>query len=447
MHHIKHSNRNNATVAKKHCLSLVLSDRDDGIPGWSGVESFIKAELATKRKRCFTMWETLQTFLCQVLSNDQSCRNAVMQARCRMADLCGYSISSNTSAYCKARNRLTEEVLQSAAKRFGNSLHELIEPAWKWRGYSVALVDGTTVSMADTRDNQDSYPQLTGQKPGLGFPIARLVAVICLATGAVLDLAIGTYKTGEHALFRSLLDSFAPGTLFLCDRHFDSYFMLAGFVKREFHAVIRVKTANRKHRFMRSDELIKWQRPRTKPDWMTKEQFEEFPRSMIVRIVTRKSITLVTTLLDKSTHPKRALLQLYRDRWNVEVDFRAIKCVMQMDVLRCKTPQMVRKEIWMHVLAYNLVRAIMMQAAREHELLPRSISFKATVQAMHAIGTLPDKMIKYDLQRFLFEVIAKHLVGNRPGRWEPKAVKRRPKPHKLLMQPRNIIKQQRRAIA
>ena len=143
---------------------------------------------------------------------------------------------------------------------------------------------------------------------------------------------------------------------------------------------------------------------------MTNEQFEEFPESMLVRIVTRKNITLVTTLIDKETHPKRALLQLYRDRWNIEVDLRVIKCVMQMDVLRCKTPQMVQKEIWMHILAYNLVRAIMMQAARVYGLLPRQISFKATLQTMHSIGTVPVKTIQYDLQRFLFEVIVQHLV-------------------------------------
>jgi len=181
----------------------------------------------------------------------------------------------------------------------------------------------------------------------------------------------------------------------------------------------------------------------TEIDWMTKEQFEEFPEYMIVRIVTRKNITLVTTLLDKQTHPKRALMQLYRNRWNIEVDFRSIKCVMQMDVLRCKTPQMVQKEIWMHILAYNLVRAIMMQAAKNYGLLPRQISFKATCQAMHSIGLLSGKIMEGNMRIFLFEIITEHLVGNRPGRWEPKAVKRRPKPHKLLMQPRHILKQLR----
>ena len=297
--------------------------------------------------------------------------------------------------------------------------------------------------MPDTASNQAKYPQHGSQKPGIGFPVARLLAVICLATGAVIDLAIGTYKTSELTLFRSLLNSFAPGTLFLCDRYFDSYFMLAGLVQKEFNGVIRVKTGTRKHHFVNGDEIVTWWRPKQKPDWMTKEQFEEFPEHMLVRIVTRKNITLVTTLLYKEKHPKRALLRLYQDRWNIEVDFRTIKCTMQMDVLRCKTSEMIQKEIWMHILAYNLVRAIMMQAAREYGLVPRQISFKATLQALHSIGILSGKAIECNMKIFLFEVITKNLVGNRRGRWEPKAIKRRPKPHKFLMQPRHILKQVR----
>jgi len=202
MQYTEHSNKKNATEAKKQ-LSLMLKNNDGKIPCWSEVESSIKAQFPPKRERSFTPWETFQTFLSQVLSNDQSCRNAVIQAGQRISEQHGQSISSNTAAYCKARERLDEEVVQGVAKSLGTSLFNLVEPAWKWRGYNVALVDGTTVSMPDTASNQEGYPQQGSQKPGLGFPIARLVAVICLATGAVIDLAIGAFKTSELTLFRS----------------------------------------------------------------------------------------------------------------------------------------------------------------------------------------------------------------------------------------------------
>jgi hypothetical protein len=327
---------------------------------------------------------------------------------------------------------------------------------WKWIGRSVFIVDGSTVSMPDTGENQAMYPQPPNQKPGIGFPLARIAVVLSLATGACHDLAIAPYKgkgTGEKTLFRRMYDTLHPGDVVVADALFDDYFIACELCQRGIDLVARAQHARAGSRMAQSkpdDDIIVWQRP-NKPRGMTSEQYRNYPETLIMRQVTvdardkNNRVTqfkVVTTILDQSIDGKQ-IGDLFERRWQGEVDIRSIKTTMQMDVLRCKTPDMVHKEIWTHLLAYNLLRTVMAVAAHENDIEPRQVSFKGAKQALTAFAPKieaahPDR--RAPLIDAMLMTIAYHRVGDRPGRWEPRARKRRPRKAARLMQPRHIAK-------
>jgi len=341
-------------------------------------------------------------------------------------------------------------VLQTARK-----IEDGARDQWLWKGRKVALVDGSTVSMPDTVKNQQEFPQSNTQKPGLGFPVARLVAIISLATGVVRDLALGPYKgkeTGETALFRTLLEGFEPGQVVLGDRYFASYFTLAALIKRDVDGLFRMHQ-RRKFDFRRGrrlgseDHVVTWARP-PRPDWMDKDTYDQIPMELRVRELRFKiqqpgfrvnELVLVTTMLESEEYTKEELADLFIERWNIELDLRSIKDVLQMDVLRCKTPEMVKKEIWMHLLAYNLIRGVMAKAAEAHDKQPRHLSFKGTLQTMSAFQSDLRRARPRSRKRLveaMLKAVSEHAVGDRFGRVEPRANKRRPKAHRFLMEPR-----------
>jgi hypothetical protein len=300
--------------------------------------------------------------------------------------------------------------------------------------------------MPDTPENQELYPQPDSQKPGLGFPIARLVGVISLATGALLDYAIGPYQgkeTGEHALLRSILSCFSLGDILLADRYYCSYFLIAMLQSMGVDAVFQ-QHASRKSDFRRGqrlgikDHLITWTKP-ARPDWMDEATYLAMPETLTVREIKSGGKVIVTTIVDPKEATRKEIAKLYTQRWLIEVDLRSIKETLQMDVLRCKTPAMVRKEITVHFIAYNLIRSVMAQAAFRAGISPRSISFKGTIQTLNEfrskIGLVNEEMLPSVFEA-LINAVAGHRVGHRPGRSEPRAVKRRPKSHPLLTVPR-----------
>jgi hypothetical protein len=317
------------------------------------------------------------------------------------------------------------------------------------------MVDGTTVSMPDTPENQKEFPQSRSQSKGLGFPIARIVALISLATGVVRDLATGPYagkETGETALFRALWGGLAPGEIILGDRYFASFFGIAGLKGRGVDGVFRMHQL-RKCDFRRGrrlgveDHVVTWTRP-DRPDWMDENIYAQMPEQLAMRELRIKvqqpgfrvnELVLVTTLLEGGEYTKAEVADLFLRRWNVELDIRSIKCSIGMDILRCKTPEMVRKEIWMHMLAYNLIRGVMATAAETHGEDPRHLSFKGALQTMTAFQdelrrATPEERVH--LIEEMLKAIAHHRVADRPGRVEPRANKRRPKPTRFLMEPR-----------
>jgi Transposase DDE domain len=419
------------------------------------VAQVVDANHVTFRDRIFSPLVTLWTFLSQVLSPDHSCREAVARLIAFRVARGEKPCGPETGSSCKARQRLPLKVVTDLARGTAQQVDENTQDSLTWKGRSVHMVDGSTVSMPDTPANQEAFPQPRSQKPGLGFPLARLVAVISLATGVMRELALGPYQgkeTGETALFRSLWDRFSAGDIILGDRYFASFFGIAPLVARGVDGVYRMHQ-RRKYDFRRGcrlgveDHVVSWTKP-SKPEWMDQALYDHLPAELRIRELRVKvhragfrveELVLVTTLLDSQEYSKEEVADLYLKRWNIELDLRSIKSVMKMDVLRCETPAMVEKEIGMHVLAYNLIRGLMARAAAAHGEEPRYLSFKGALQAMGAFR----ESLQWTrgarrrlLWEALLEAIASYGVGARPNRVEPRAVKRRPKKQKLLTEPR-----------
>jgi hypothetical protein len=420
------------------------------------VEAALAEEQVTFSERIYTPLVTLCIFLSQVLDPDHSCRAAVARLIVWMAVDGRKPCAPDTSSYCEARQRIPLGVVARLVRGTAREIDGRALDSWLWHGRRVSLIDGTTVSMPDTPKNQAAFPQSKAQGIGLGFPLARLVAMISLATGVVRDLALGPYKgkeTGEPALFRKLWDSLGAGEIALGDRCFASYFGIAGLSDRGVDVLFRMHQ-RRKFDFRRGrrqgieDHVVTWTKPQ-RPEWMDEETYAELPEELEVRELRIKvtqpgfrvdELVLVTTLLDAAEYPKDEVADLFLKRWNIELDLRSIKDVLQMDVLRCKTPEMVEKEIWMHLLAYNLIRGMAAKAAEAHDKEPRLLSFKGALQTMTAFQDAlrhASPCARQVLVEAMLATIASHEVGDRPGRVEPRANKRRPKPQRFLKEPRH----------
>lgn len=401
-----------------------------------------EALLPEHRERLYPPTVALSMFMRQTLEADGSCQKAVNGwAAQRAAD--GLSACSvRTGAYCKARQRLPLEMVTALARQTGKMLSAKALQRWQWRGRAVKLVDGTGLSMPDTPENQAAYPQPSTQAAGVGFPLARLVAVICLATGAALDAAIGPHSgkgSGELSLVRGLLGGFGEGDVMLADALYCNYFLIAALLERDVDVVFeqngsRITDFRRGWSLGSRDHIVFWPRP-ARPEWMTPEQYARVPEDIMLREVKVGHQVLVTTLLDAREVSKADLSALYARRWNVELDLRNLKTTTGMDVLSCQTPEMNEKQLWVHLLAYNVIRMLMAQAAGLAGVDPRGLSFKHTVQ-LWTEWTARGLCAAQDNQR-LFVLIAQSKVGHRPGRIEPRMRKRRPKPYPWLKTPRD----------
>jgi hypothetical protein len=412
--------------------------------------------------RIFSPLVTLWVFLGQVLSADSSCRAAVARLIAHRLARGQSPCSAETGAYCQARKRLPESFFADVARQTGRTLQANVDPKWLWQRRRVYIYDGSAVSMPDTLANQRDYPQPDTQKPGLGFPLARLGAVFSLACGAVVDLGICRYAgkgQSELGMLRTLWDMFCPGDVLLADRLMCAWTEMVMLKQRGIDCVCRF-TSHRRADFRRGqrlgegDHIVKWPKP-TKPRSIDRESYDALPEFLMVRECRVRveqpgfrvrSFIVATTLLDADEFTKDDLATLYRARWNAELDLRSLKRTMQMDVLRCKTPELVRKEIWTHVLAYNLMRTIMAQAASKHGIEPRSISFKGAIQTLEAFQPLLALQGELDpagcqeIYQQLLDAIATHRVADRPDRVEPRLRKRRPKHYGFLRKPRREVK-------
>lgn len=397
------------------------------------------------RQRLFSPFVTLWLFVWQAISPDGSCREAVLRLWAdRPMDDQGEAITATTGSYCRARQRLPWGLIVTLIGRVAERLFQRLSAEHLWCGRRIKIVDGTTVSMPDTAANQVRFPQSRSQKPGLGFPIARLVGVFCWSSGALLAHATGSCKgknNSELGLLRGLLDHFSHGDVVLGDRYYASYFMIALFWVRGVDVLFpqhqRRKTDFRTGRRLgRGDHVVTWHKPK-RPDWLEESLYRQLPETLVVREFRNGGRVLVTTLVDAQQAKVHALSALYQTRWHCELDLRAIKQVLAMDILRCQSPDMVEKEIAVHLLAYNLLRAVLLEASRPSSVAPRTLSFKAALQTLLTQGALlwlAEQ--RCSVIHALLARLANERVGDRPGRCEPRAIKRRPKPRPLLNQPR-----------
>jgi hypothetical protein len=419
------------------------------------VQQALRDQNISFRERIFSPLVTLWVFLSQLLDPDQSCRNAVARLLAYRVSQGLPPCSANTAAYCKAKQRLPEGLLKSLTHSTGQRLHQQTPKRWLWKGRHVKVADGTTLSMPDTAANQKVYPQARTQKVGLGFPILRLVVVFSLAVGSVLDAAFGPYKgkqTGETALLRQIHDVLEKDDILLADRCYSSYFEIAAV--RECHADVVARMHQKRKvdfrlgvRLGRADHVVCWDKP-LRPEWMSVEEYAALPerlavREVRVRVAVRgfrtKVYVVATTLLDSEEATPADLAALYRRRWQAELNLRSLKVSLQMDVLRSKTPGQCHKEIWGHLLVYNLIRGVMAEAASGRGLQPWEISFTGAMQTVNEFAPVLRAARAGRLEeilRELFNAVGQHRVGQRPDRVEPRANKRRPKAHKYMNEPR-----------
>ena len=417
------------------------------------------------KDRIYSPLVTLWVFVSQVISADHSCRAAVARLITHRVSRRQRACSPKTGAYCQARDRLPERFFSTVTCLVGRALDSQSDPAWLWKGRRVYMFDGSTVTMPDTPENQQAYPQLYNQKPGLGFPIARIGALTSLSCGAIVNLGICRYAgkgQGEVSLLRRMWGILSPGDILLADRLLANWTGIVRLQQRGLELVSQLNKANRRADFRkgirlgRDDHLVRWRKPNSIRS-VDRPTYNSLPDSLLIREVRfrvgqrgfrTRSIVVVTTLLDPKQTTREDLACLYRARWHNELDLRSIKSTMQMDVLRCKTPERVHKEIWTHVLAYNLIRTVMAQAACRHDIEPRTISFKGALQTLEAFQPLIDfqghrsSSFRQHIYQQLLDSIVQHRVADRPDRFEPRQKKCRHRKVEWMTKPRWELKRQ-----
>jgi hypothetical protein len=418
------------------------------------------SELKIKyKKRLFDPFITLWAFLSQVLDTDKTCHNAVSKI---IAHLAGEEVevpSTDTSGYCQARVRLPEKLLEKLFNSTAQNLEEKVTEEYLWCGRNVKVIDGSTVSMPDTVENQKEYPQSSSQQPGCGFPIAKIGVIFSLVTGAATALCIDVLNTHDIKLARRLYSFLKPNDVLLGDRAFCAYADMVTITKLGCDAIFRKHqsrtTTMRKGKIVGDcDRLVTWYKPKSCPKGLNKDEFLALPSSITVREVyyyvvipgfRTQQVSLITTLLGKATYSTLEIVGLYGKRWDVELDLRHLKTTLGMDVLRCKSPSMVRKEIYVYLLAYNLLRSLMWSAGTTYTTPPLRLSLQGTRH--HLINFIPKLLAanstkRLQIYRTLLKVIAHKAVPDRPGRSEPRVRKRRPKIYPLMTKPRHELRKQ-----
>jgi hypothetical protein len=399
-------------------------------------------------------------FLSQVLTKDGACRETVRAFLAWLACEKGETASPNTAAYCKARARLKTPDIKEAHRQVVERMEDRHAREGLWRGKQVRILDGSSASMPDTPENQNAYPQPPGQKEGCGFPIMRIAALFSLATGAMLALVEDHWKVPERTLFRRLWTYLRPGDVLLADRGACGYAEIFMLSQHGIDCVMRnhprrTKGLTQIKRFGKADRLVLWHKSTVGPEWVTKTQWAAIPKRLAIREITvrvevkafrTKSLILVTTLIDPKAFPKEAFAELYLKRWRAELCLRDIKTTMGMDILRCKSPDMVEKELWMHIIAYNLVRAFMLESAHAYRVPSERVSFKGTLSTLRQWAPIlanlsPRNPKRASLYHTMLLYIAKDSLPYRPYRVEPRAIKRRPKPYQYLTKHRHLFRE------
>jgi hypothetical protein len=423
------------------------------------IQQTLQEENIKYRKRLYDPIITLWTFIRQVLDPDKSCKNAVSGVLSILCDSEEKLPSGNTGAYCKARKRLSLSFIIRLFRKTGKTIHQKASDGFLWCNRHVFLVDGSTFSMYDTPENQQEYPQAKNQHEYHGFPVARILGIFCLATGALIDAAISSLCMSEISLFRMLYSHLSPGDVALGDKLFGSYGDIALLSDRGIDSVFRMhhlrKTDFRKGKRLGSkgkyDHLVTWKKPRKGTLHLEPELCDRLPKTMLVRELRyfihikgfrTKKVTLVTTLLDHHIYTYELLAELYGLRWQVEIDLRHLKTTMQMEHLQSKTPEMVRKEFYVHLLAYNLIRATLWEAGIKHNVHPLKLSYKGAIQHVLSFVTILAFMRNREsIYGVMLSIISQDKLLERPFRVEPRMVRAKKRQFPRLTRPRKEIRQ------
>jgi hypothetical protein len=411
------------------------------------------------RQRLLPLRLTFWAFLGQILNPGTSCREALRQLLALFCLGGKGPLDEQTSGYCQARQRLPLSRLQQILGQVAERARRRCPKTRRWFGREVKVVDGGTLTMPDTPKNQKAFPQQRAQKPGCGFPIMRFVGLFSLSTGCLLTAVTGNYYCAELGLFRCLWHYLKRWDILLADRHFSDYGTLAWLWMQCVDAVLRMNQQRRAD-FRRGaylgpgDRLVTWKKPLQRPRTIGAKLWALLVPQLTLRLIRvrcsakgfrTRQLVLVTTLLDPEQYPALEIAQLYLQRWNIELFFRDIKTMLRMEPLRCQSPEMVQKEFFMHLIGYNLIRAVMVETVRRHDVPLERLSFKGSVDSVRqysiAIFKAKTKNRADTLVKELLRVLASDLVPLRPGRQEPRAVKRRPKPFPLLTKPRRQYKE------
>lgn len=434
---------NNQRIANqiKKTNSLEFYDLLNG-PELSGT---FKPFVSKHRNRIYPTPIVLSMFMSQVLTKDSSCQKAVDDFNIKRMAAGLPEIGSSTAAYCKARKGLSLDLIASLNEAVSKQICDHVPSQWKLKGRNSRLVDGTTMLMPDTEENQMGFPQQPVQKEGLGFPICRMVIITCLETGALINSSMSSYlgkQTGETSLLRNIMNSLDKGDILLGDAIYSSYFDLLQLLERGIDYLFEQNGPRQRNvnfslgkKLGGKDHIIKIEKPRIKPEWMAQEAFNSAPKFLMIREFKAGGKVLITSMLDAKEMPKKMLGDHYKKRWSIELDIRNVKTTMGMEMLSCKTPNMVIKEVCVYLLAYNIIRLLMMQSALISDILPREISFKHCIHLWLA-WCQQVSLNGIEKNTEIFILMAQRKVGNRPGRVEPRAIKRRPKAYSLLMRPR-----------
>jgi Transposase DDE domain len=441
---------NNNNPQQKKILRVMKNGQSDyfyNLLSHPSLVQTIKNELPEHRRRLYPPLKTLSMFLSQAISNDSSCQKQVSAAAFSML-VSKRSCSVATGGYCKARRRLPESMIEELVKKVASLNKYKTNKDWLWRGRNIYLVDGTTITMPDTKENQEVYPQPIVQAKGLGFPICRIVGIISLATGSLVNAAVSPFQgkgASEQVLLRSLLSSFKRGDIILADAFYSTYSLLSYAISHGIDIVfVQNGVRTRKTDFTtgtllgNDDHLITIKKPKQKPSWIEQSEYDKKPNEISIREVKAGGKILITTMLCEKTTTAKTIKNLYKRRWQIELDFRNIKTTLGLKSFSCKTPQMVIKEMWIYFLAYNFIRSIMLESALCNNIPPRQLSFKHTLQLLSNQILLLGKIAYQNL----LTLIGKKRIGNREGRIEPRAIKKRQNGYPLLMTQRGLAREE-----
>ena len=394
-----------------------------------GLEQLCYASGSRWRNRLLPPARTIELLLIQMLHGN----TAISHLR----HIVGFNFTA--SAYCQARSRIPLEALQRILGQLGKRF--IAQDAGRWLGHKTYLIDGSSFSTPDTRVLRKHFGYPSGQQPGCGFPMGHLLALFHARTGMIQSLIPAEYRTHDMSQVTLVHPALGQGDVLVGDRAFCSFTHVALLQQRATHAVLRMHQALQilKLRCLRkiaqNDRVIEWRKPKKAPSWLSEEQFDKLPQSIAVRWISyriqrkgfrSKGVSIITTLLDNRRYTVDELAKLYHSRWEIETNLNHLKTTMKMDVLRCKNVAGILKELYAFAIVYNLVRIVMLQAAKQQNTPINRVSFIDALRWLcHSATAAP----------LIILIINPH----RPGRSQPRAIKRRPKQYDRLNKPRNIL--------